>query len=228
MSQQVLKATSETMFAARVWTFLTALSLLATAIACVPPANKDSRPSDTKPNNPVEITSSACGTGAPMELSPDAEELYELVTVFPRTDRFCALVLPIDSQSFESMMMGLKSVDYRRTFPVDRFSHVVFFNTRTLELSVIAEVASSLAGTPEDVSSLTWEKSGSSFEHAVGYFTGRPYGFAIELKTIHRLPKPITLDEAHALDPKFARPYGYLFLDRHPVLNAKIQKQLEL
>ena len=37
-------------------------------------------------------------------------------------------------------------------------------------------------------------------------------------------PKPITLDAARNLDPSFKRPFGYVFLDRHPVLNAEIEK----
>ncbi len=167
-----------------------------------------------------------CETAGPLKLTPDAHGVYALETLSPRADLFCAIVVPIEGTSLELIASGSQIYDYRRGFPTDKISHVVFFNTTLREISVIAEVAETLAGGADEITNLTWETAGRNFDEARSFFSGQPFGFAVKLRNVRELVKPITLSEARTLDVKFQRPFGYLFLERHPAVSAEIQHRL--
>jgi len=163
-----------------------------------------------------------------MQLNPDAQGHYRLVNVPARSGKSCVLILPLDSKSLNAVLRGAKTIDYRRSLPTDRVSHIIYFNTKTLELYATAEVDHALAGEPRDIAELTAANAGTNLNGALNYFGGRNYGFAIAVKNAQILAHPMNLEEARAIDSRFARPYGYLFLERHPKLNQEFFQRMGL
>lgn len=202
---------------------LVMLSLL--SLGCTPadqvPAKK---PSGDQGN--VASASSNCETSGPLKLFSNAQGFYALQTLTPRLDLFCAIVVPIEGSSLELISNRSQVYDYRRGFPTDKISHVVFFNTTLREISAVAEVIHTLAGDAEEIVNLTWESSGRNIDEARSFFSGQPFGFAVRFKNVQTLEKPLSLNEARTLDAKFQRPFGYLFLERHPAVSAEIQHRL--
>lgn len=152
----------------------------------------------------------------------------ELLRKAPRKDRFCAIVLPIDPTFLGWLNSGDKSFEYRKSHPIDEISHIIFFDNKALTMVAIADVVETLAGDPLEISQITWRRSGTTVDGLMSYFGDRPVGFATELKNFRSLPNPISLATARTMDPKFQRPYGYLFVDRHPKINDAIMEQLGL
>jgi predicted transcriptional regulator len=196
-------------------------------IACAPPSSSSAGLPAKKQESPVG-TSVACETDGPLQLAPAADGHFTLVKLPPRSDRFCALVLPLDSQSLNAVLRGVKTVDYRRSIPADHISHIIYFNTKTLEFYASAEVDHELAGPPREIAELTAPNAGTNLNGAMNYFGGRDYGFAISVRNVQILANPMSIEEIRAIDSRFARPYGYLFLERHPKLNQELARRLGL
>lgn len=193
-------------------------------VACAPSASSSPTPV-SKGDGSIRIAG-ACETNGPMQLNADGNGKYALQNLMPRADKFCGLILPLDSQSLNAVLRGAKTVDYRRSIPTDHYSHVIYFNTKTLELYATAEVDHSLAGSPRDIADLTSSNAGTNLNGALNYFGGRNYGFAIAIKNAQLLANPMSVEDARAIDSRFARPYSYLFLERHPKLNQEFAKRM--
>jgi hypothetical protein len=173
----------------------------------------------------VKVEKSKCETQGPIKLTPDAEGHFVLKHIPPRRNQFCAILVPVDGNSFDLFSAGFRASDYRRNHPADLISHVAFFNNSTLEIAAIAEVGETIAGTPQDIARATWLRGGLDLEGILHYFAGRDYGFAIQLRNFQKLSTPISLTDARHLDSKFQRPYTYLFLDRHPVIEGEVLRR---
>ena len=187
-------------------------------------------PDSQAPNGPVVSKNLGCEeVSGPLKIPTGAESptgKTELLKIAPRIDRFCAVVLSIDPTFLGWLNAGDKSFEYRKSHPGDAISHIVFFDNKALALVAIADVVETLAGDPLEISELTWRRSGTTVDGLMSYFADRPVGFATELKKFRMLPSPISLAAARTLDPKFQRPFGYLFIDRHPKINESIMDQL--
>ncbi len=202
--------------------------LLVTLVGgCAPPTSKPNQSLTPKAETPIRTTQT-CETEGPATLSPDADGRYAVRSMPTRIDRLCVLILPTDSQTLNEILRGTKTVDYRRSFPADQVSHILFFNTKTLELFATAEVESTLVGDPLEIAELTAPSAGTNLDGARDYFGSRNYGFAITLRNVQGLAKPIGIRDARNIDARFQRPYGYLFLERHPRLNQEIATRLGL
>lgn len=205
---------------------ITALSLLT---ACGPrTANRG--PEAPEADGPVVVKNLGCEeVSGPLKVPTGTDSptgKTELLKIAPRKDRFCAIVLSIDPTFLGWLNAGDKSFEYRKSHPTDEISHIIFFDNKALTLVAIADVVETLAGDPLEISELTWRRSGTTVDGLMSYFGDRPVGFATELKNFRSLPNPISLAAARTLDPKFQRPYGYLFVDRHPKINDAIKAQL--
>jgi hypothetical protein len=210
-------------------TSIAGLSLLCFMTACGPrSANRG--PEDTKSDGPVVAKNLGCEeVSGPLIVPVGAESptgKTEILRIAPRKDRFCAIVLSIDPTFLGWLNAGDKSFEYRKSHPGDEISHIIFFDNKSLSLAAIADVVETIAGDPLEISELTWRRSGTTVDGLMSYFGDRPVGFATELKNFRALPNPISLAAARTIDPKFQRPYGYLFIDRHPKINDAIMAQL--
>lgn len=209
--------------------FLTLFAaVLAANVACAP-RSPTSAP-EAKDESPIGTRNIGCENSGPMNIPVGAESptgQTELHRVSGRKDAFCALVLSIDPTFLGWLNSGDKSFEYRKSFPADSVSHIIFFDNRAQSLVAVAEVVEVLGGDPLEISNLTWTRSGTTVDGLMSYFGDRPVGFAIELRNFRSLPAPITLAAARAIDPKFQRPYGYLFTERHPKIDAALKKQIE-
>jgi predicted transcriptional regulator len=205
------------------------VSLIGLMTACVPRASNRG-PEEQKAEGPVVVKNLGCEEApGPLKLPTGAESptgKTELLRIAPRTDRFCAIVLSIDPTFLGWLNAGDKSFEYRKSHPSDKVSHIIFFDNKALTLVAIADVVETVAGDPLEISELTWRRSGTTVDGLMSYFGDRPVGFATELKNFRALPNPISLAAARTIDPKFQRPYGYLFVDRHPKINDAIMAQL--
>lgn len=204
-------------------------SLAGSLTACGP--RKSDVGSDTPaPNGPVVVKNFDCEeSSGPLKVPTGADSptgKTELLRIAPRKDKFCAIVLSIDPTFLGWLTAGDKSFEYRKSHPADKISHIIFFDNKALTLVAVADVVETLAGDPLEISELTWRRSGTTVDGLMSYFGDRPLGFATELKNFRPLPNPISIDAARTLDPKFQRPFGYLFIDRHPKLNDAIKTQL--
>jgi predicted transcriptional regulator len=209
----------------RLTTLLGLTILVGLLIGCAPSPSSPAGDPNPVDDGPI-VTETACETNGPMQLVPDSNGHYELLNIPARSGKFCALILPLDSRSLNAVLRGAKTVDYRRSLPTDRVSHIIYFNTKTLELYASAEVDHSLAGSPRDIAELTASNAGTNLNGAMNYFGGRQFGFAIAIKKAQILANPMGLEEARSIDSRFARPYGYLFLERHPKLNQEFIQRL--
>lgn len=208
---------------------LSLVAVLAFAASCGPrPTNSGS--DAPKGEEPVVVKNLGCEEiSGPLKIPTGAESpsgKTELVRISPRKNRFCAIVLAIDPTFLGWLNAGDKSFEYRKSHPNDEISHIIFFDNKALTMVAVAEVVETLGGDPLEISELTWRRSGTTVEGLMSYFGDRPVGFAIELKNFRMLPSPISLAAARTLDPKFQRPFGYLFIDRHPKINEAIMSQL--
>jgi len=172
-------------------------------------------------DDPIELSATDCERLGPLPLKAQTS----ISRKRPRFDKFCAMVLPIDPTSLEWIESGRKRFEYRKTHPADPISHIVFFDTQANSLVAIAEVVETLIGPPEQIADLTWKRSGTDIEEILGYFGDRPVGYATEMMNFRRFRKALGLSEARAIDPNFRRPFGYVFLDHYPMLNASIAEQ---
>jgi predicted transcriptional regulator len=204
-----------------------AIVLVLMVAACAPqlaPA-----PPGSRSDSALGTRSRNCENSGPMKIPVGADSptgRTELHRVGARTDAFCAVVLSIDPTFLGWLESGEKSFEYRKSFPADLVSHIIFFDNRAQSLVAVAEVVEVLAGDPLDISNRTWTRSGTTVDGLMSYFGDRPIGFAIELKNYRSLPAPITLTAARAADPKFQRPYGYLFTERHPKIDDALMMQI--
>lgn len=200
-----------------------ALALITLFItSCAPLKKETSNDTQDDKGRPVK-TFTTCEQGGPMNvLKPDV-----MFSVAPRTDHFCALILAIMPEYLGWIEDGAKSFEYRKVHPSDPISHIVFFNNGTNELYGIAEVVTTLVGPPQIIAEQTALRSGTTVDGLMSYFGTRPVGFATEIRNFKKFAKPLTVDAARALDPSFKRPFGYVFLDRHPILNSEIEKRLQ-
>lgn len=207
------------------------VSLISLVTACAPRVSNRG-PEEPTAVGPVEVKKLSCEeTPGPLKVPTGAESptgKTELLRIAPRKDRFCAIVLSIDPTFLGWLNSGDKSFEYRKSHPRDEISHIVFFDNKALTLVAIADVVETVAGDPLEISELTWRRSGTTVDGLMSYFGDRPVGFATELKNFRALPNPISLAAARTLDPKFQRPFGYLFVDRHPKINDAIMAQLGL
>ncbi|MBN8540556.1 MAG: hypothetical protein J0L82_09235 [Deltaproteobacteria bacterium] len=208
---------------------IASVSLIGFATACGPRANKGG-PEEPKADGPVVVKNLGCEEVSGPLIVPVGPEgptrKTELLRIAPRKDRFCAIVLSIDPTFLGWLNSGDKSFEYRKSHPGDEISHIIFFDNKALTLVAVADVVETIAGDPLEISELTWRRSGTTVDGLMSYFGDRPVGFATELKNFRSLPSPISLAAARTLDPKFQRPYGYLFVDRHPKINDAIMAQL--
>lgn len=208
-------------------TLIGCLFLLATMTACAP--RTSSAPPAPEEESPIGTRTKPCENTGPMKIPVGADSptgRTELHRVNGRSDAFCAVVLSIDPTFLGWLNSGDKSFEYRKSFPADSVSHIIFFDNRAQSLVAVAEVVEVLAGDPLEISNLTWTRSGTTVDGLMSYFGDRPVGFAIELKKFRSLPAPISLSAARAIDPKFQRPYGYLFTERHPKIDEALKKQV--
>jgi predicted transcriptional regulator len=205
------------------------ISLIGLMTACVPRASNRG-PDEPKAEGPVVVKHLGCEeVSGPLIVPAGADSptgKTKLLRIVPRNDRFCAIVLSIDPTFLGWLNAGDKSFEYRKNHPSDKISHIIFFDNKALSLVAIADVVETVAGDPLEISELTWRRSGTTVDGLMSYFGDRPVGFATELKNFRALPNPISLAAARTLDPKFQRPYGYLFVDRHPKINDAIMAQL--
>lgn len=202
--------------------------LIATSVACAP-RSPNSGP-ESQDDAPIGTRNVGCENSGPLKIPTGAESptgKTELHRLPGRKDAFCAVVLSIDPTFLGWLSSGDKSFEYRKSFPADLVSHIIFFDNRAQSLVAVAEVVEVLGGDPLEISNLTWTRSGTTVDGLMSYFGNRPVGFAIELKKFRSLPAPITLSAARAVDPKFQRPYGYLFTERHPKIDEALRKQIE-
>lgn len=202
---------------------------LSVLIAACAPRSPSSAP-DAQEDAPIGTRNIGCENSGPMKFPTGSDSptgKTELHRVPSRKDNFCAVVLSIDPTFLGWLNSGDKSFEYRKSFPADPVSHIIFFDNRAQSLVAVAEVVEVLGGDPLEISNLTWTRSGTTVDGLMSYFGDRAAGFAIELKNFRSLPAPITLAAARAIDPKFQRPYGYLFTERHPKIDEALLKQIQ-
>jgi len=211
-------------------TRIAVLGLIIGSMAACGPRTANRSPDAPESDGPVVVKNLGCEEAAgPLKLPTGADSptgKTELLRIAPRKDRFCAIVLSIDPTFLGWLYAGDKSFEYRKSHPSDKVSHIVFFDNKALTMAAVADVVETLAGDPLEISEITWRRSGTTVDGLMSYFGDRPVGFATELKNFRALPNPISIAAARTLDPKFQRPYGYLFVDRHPKLNDAIMSQL--
>lgn len=120
-----------------------------------------------------------------------------------------------------------KWFEYRKKFPREPVSHIVFYNTGTKEIMAYAPVLRTLIGPPETIVRLTVDRSGTNEKALLGYYEGYDTAYATEVRSFHRLPRALSLTEARALgfdpSPRYLMAADFPELDR--VLRAQITGQ---
>lgn len=172
-----------------------------------------------QPRNPV-TQDTLCEKGGPLVV----EKVETVFSMPARTDRFCALILSLSTETLNKITSGERVFDFRKSHPSDKISHVIFFDREREALYGVATVVQTLVGPPRLIIEQTLNRSASSRDDLSGYFGESRIAFAIELAPGSYKPfaHSISLAEARVLDPSFHRPVGYAFLERHPRLNSMI------
>ncbi len=197
-----------------------AVPALVLAVASCAPLSKEQTRDNQENRNPPVVTYTACETGGPM----NTQKPNAIQAIAPRADHFCALILAIMPEYLGWIENGSKSFEYRKVHPSDPISHIVFYNNGTNALYGIAEVVTTLVGPPRLIAEQTAARSGTDVDGLMSYFGTRPVAFATEFAHFRKFKEPLALADVQQLDPSFKRPFGYVFLDRHPQLNSLINK----
>lgn len=143
--------------------------------------------------------------------------------------KFCPIIMRVPQEIIDWLEQGVKHYEYRKVFPTDPISHIVYFNTTTGKLVGYAPVGKTLVGPPREISEMTWKRSGATLDELMGYFGDtRPYGYATELIRYVKLKKEISGDEIRTkLDSDFQDPPKYAFVSRFPKLEKVLRTKLK-
>ena len=143
--------------------------------------------------------------------------------------KFCPVIMRVPQDIVDWLEQGVKHYEYRKVFPTDPISHIVYFNTTTGKLVGYAPVGKTLVGPPRTISEMTWQKSGATLDELMGYFgETRPYGYATELKSYIKFKTEISGDDIRAkMDPDFQDPPKYTFVSRFPKLERFLKTKLK-
>jgi hypothetical protein len=154
------------------------------------------------------------------------------ITVLPaKQDQFCPIILSIKNEYIDWIESGAKTNEYRKRLPADAFSHVVFFNTDTRRIQGFAVVNEVWVGPPQMIADQTWPKSGTDAAGLIEYFgVNRPFGFAILMAGYQNfasrfgdsVASKLSLSSVHELEPTFAAPPSYDFLEKYPQLEMRL------
>lgn len=106
---------------------------------------------------------------------------------------------------------GRKSVEYRKALPSSRVDKILIYESRGVG-AVIGEasVKEALAGTPEEIWSLTNEAGGIDAKAFDEYFKGRRMAVAFVLDNITRYDRPKMLADFGAR----RAPQNYMWVER--------------
>jgi|GEM_PF-5700311 Uncharacterized conserved protein len=141
------------------------------------------------------------------------------------TTGFSAYLISIRSVFVDLYMKGGKEFEYRKSFPCEPVTHVIFYDSESRNIVATGKVVKTLKGAPTPVINATVARSGVSSTDLWWYYASSSVAYATEVK-FQLLPKKITLAELKALEPSFQGPQGYAYLKKYPNLEAEIKKIL--
>ena len=122
-----------------------------------------------------------------------------LVGSFPkgRVMRTDALLISVKPEYAEKIFAGVKTVELRRTRPrLLRGDLVLIYVTSPVKaLAGACEVVEVVQGTPEALWEVVQDQAGISIEEFRDYYAGATLGFGICFRNVHRLPKPLHLEQ---------------------------------
>jgi predicted transcriptional regulator len=150
-----------------------------------------------------------------------------LETYIPPTTGFNAYIISIHTNFIDMYMNGGKSVEFRKSFPCDPVTDVIFYDSQAREIVATGKVVQGLKGAPGKVIDATVDKSGVNKADLWWYYQTTTVAYATEVK-FQLLPKKLTWSEITAIDPTFTAPQGYSYLKKYPALEAELKKQLGL
>ncbi|MNL35545.1 hypothetical protein D3C87_1575820 [compost metagenome] len=148
-------------------------------------------------------------------------------TYVPPTSGFSAYIISIRSVFIDMYMNGGKSFEYRKSFPCESVTHVIFYDSESKNVVATGKVVQGLKGTPAKIIDATVDRSGVSKTDLWWYYQTTPVAYATEVK-FELLPRKITLAELKEMEPTFAAPQGYTYLKKYPKLEEEIKKQLAI
>ncbi|MEN0060205.1 MAG: hypothetical protein AAGB31_15305, partial [Bdellovibrio sp.] len=93
-----------------------------------------------------------------------------------------AYLLSIYDEVIDIYLAGKKFYEYRKSFPRDPVTHIVFFNTKTQSLIGYAKIVETLMGPTDDVITKTVHRSGVSAKALKGYYGDKKIAFATEVE----------------------------------------------
>lgn len=160
----------------------------------------------------------------PVVVRPEQSKL-EVIQAAPKGE-YRALVLSIYGVVIEWYEAKTKWFEYRKAFPKQPISHLVFYNTATHEIMGYAPIVQTLVGDPEEIVRETGHRSGTEPENLLEYYKGYKKGYATEVKYFSRLPEPLSLQQAKELG--FNPSPNYQLAEYFPKLNEYLKAQIEL
>jgi len=151
----------------------------------------------------------------------------EIETYTPPASGFSAYIISIRSVFIDMYMNGGKSFEYRKSFPCESVTHVIFYDSESKNVVATGKVVQGLKGTPAKIIDATVARSGVSKADLWWYYQTTPVAYATDVK-FELLPRKITLAELKEMEPTFAAPQGYTYLKKYPKLEEEIKKQLAI
>lgn len=145
----------------------------------------------------------------------------------PPASGFQGYIISIRSVFIDMYMNGGKSFEYRKSFPCEPVTHVVFYDSESKNVVATGKVVQGLKGSPAKVIDATVARSGVTRADLWWYYQTTAVAYATEVK-FELLPKKISLAELKELEPSFTAPQGYSYLKKYPKLEEEIKRQLAI
>lgn len=147
------------------------------------------------------------------ELDTDKE-----IQFIPPSQNKSIYLLTIYDEVMTIYLCRNKEFEYRKSFPTQSLSHILFYNSGKNQIVAYAKVRGTLKGPVDSIIAHTVARSGVKAERLKEYYGDYKFAFASEVEDFILLDQPMDLPMAQSLDPDFKKPQGFVSLEIYPNL----------
>lgn len=127
------------------------------------------------------------------------------------------LIISIEKKWFDLMVEGKKKYEFRRKFIDTPCNAFIYVPSPICEIQGYVEFGDPIIDTPNKINRLALSQGINEDSDILEYMEGIDYGYAIPIKKVKKLNKPISLDYLRE-NYTFTAPQSYIIVDKKPFL----------